>query len=428
MLLGKGVFYRTYSDFTLVYNTITHKYYKFTASVGEFLDYLKQGKSYSEIKNEIAKRFSLSDEYVDKTYDQFVELLKKENIIVENKNEATLEEHCVFESSLAVALYSVALELTYSCNEHCKHCYVCNTNRKELSLDDYKIILLQLKEMNVMNLVLTGGEVLCKKDFLEIYKYATEGLGFAVDIYSNGNLFDDTMILEVARSHPRSVHFSIYSLREEVHDAMTGIKGSLFKTLEVAQKFIDLGVAVNFKTLVMKNNYKEINLIIDYANRVGATLQIGTAFQLTHEGNDAPLEFMLNEEEIIDTFPRVFQQIGLKKDDRIAKRPGESALCSAGFSNIAINPYGDVFPCLCFPMKIGNVLEQDIKSLWNGSVLTEWRKKRFSMVEKCADCEISSICSFCPGLSLQYNGTPLKCYHNACVNTQAVLKYVKGGI
>jgi MoaA/NifB/PqqE/SkfB family radical SAM enzyme len=73
---------------------------------------------------------------------------------------------------------SGSFELTFRCNLRCAHCY-CNlplndqdTIEKELATEEVFNILDQIAEAGCLWLLITGGEPLLRKDFLEIYTYA----------------------------------------------------------------------------------------------------------------------------------------------------------------------------------------------------------------------------------------------------------------
>jgi len=72
-------------------------------------------------------------------------------------------------------LWSASWEITYRCNESCLHCFNPGashavgqkSSRKtdELKGSEWKDMLLQLKQLGVFRLLLTGGEVLLHKEF-----------------------------------------------------------------------------------------------------------------------------------------------------------------------------------------------------------------------------------------------------------------------
>lgn len=61
-------------------------------------------------------------------------------------------------------LFSVSIELTWRCVEKCIHCYIDDAPKfyakDELTLDEYKDIFQQLREMGCVSILFTGGEVL----------------------------------------------------------------------------------------------------------------------------------------------------------------------------------------------------------------------------------------------------------------------------
>ena len=84
-------------------------------------------------------------------------------------------------------LFSVLIELTYRCNLDCFFCYNDLGLRGEpLAFEQYDALLQDLAAMNVLNVVLSGGEPLAHPDFFRIGARARE-LGFVVRVKSNGH-------------------------------------------------------------------------------------------------------------------------------------------------------------------------------------------------------------------------------------------------
>jgi len=49
--------------------------------------------------------------------------------------------------------------------------------------------------------------------------------------------------------------------------------------------------------------------------------------------------------------------------------------CFSGFHSFTLSPEGDVFPCLVFNAKIGNIREEDFQQIWKSQRARETRKK-----------------------------------------------------
>jgi radical SAM protein with 4Fe4S-binding SPASM domain len=74
--------------------------------------------------------------------------------------------------------------------------------------------------------------------------------------------------------------------------------------------------------------------------------------------------------------------------------------CSAGHTLAYISPYGDVFPCVQFPLPSGNVRRQKFIDIWqNSSELNEVRAIRAKDLTVCSGCSHVGTCTRCPGLA-----------------------------
>ena len=82
-------------------------------------------------------------------------------------------------------------------------------------------------------------------------------------------------------------------------------------------------------------------------------------------------------------------------DDILAQLP-----CSAGHSFCYVSPYGEVYPCVQFPLPSGNVRRQKFLDIWQQSPqLQEVRSIRMTDLPVCSSCVHVDGCSRCPGLA-----------------------------
>jgi radical SAM protein with 4Fe4S-binding SPASM domain len=78
----------------------------------------------------------------------------------------------------------------------------------------------------------------------------------------------------------------------------------------------------------------------------------------------------------------------------------ESLPCSAGHTACYISPYGDLYPCVQFPLPSGNVRSQRFLDIWKHSPqLNEVRSITLGDVQGCSQCVHGAECSRCPGLA-----------------------------
>jgi len=78
----------------------------------------------------------------------------------------------------------------------------------------------------------------------------------------------------------------------------------------------------------------------------------------------------------------------------------EGYSCSAGHTSCYVSPYGDVFPCVQFPLPTGNLRTQSFVDIWHGSAaMDEVRSIRVKDLPTCSTCSHAGGCTRCPGLA-----------------------------
>jgi hypothetical protein len=89
--------------------------------------------------------------------------------------------------------------------------------------------------------------------------------------------------------------------------------------------------------------------------------------------------------------------------------------CGAGSSGIAVDPYGNVYPCVQWRRPVGNLHERSIRDIWTSSTgladvraLTVEAKK---MVDGFGPA--GQLLNFCPGNAAAWSGDALQVYPNA---------------
>jgi MoaA/NifB/PqqE/SkfB family radical SAM enzyme len=103
--------------------------------------------------------------------------------------------------------------------------------------------------------------------------------------------------------------------------------------------------------------------------------------------------------------------------------PGE-AVCGTGRSSLAIDPYGNIYPCVQWRRKAGNIKElASLKDMWHTSpVLIEVRKTAVEMADRLRDQEHSGgsggFCNFCLGVADLQAGDPKAYYPQAAKNAE----------
>ena len=148
---------------------------------------------------------------------------------------------------------SVHLDVTYRCNERCVHCYLDHDDKGEMTTAEIKNVLDQLAEAGVFFLVLSGGEVFMRRDFLQIVEHARKLL-FNVKVKTNGVMIHEREARRLRELGVEQVQLSVYSHRPEVHDAITKLPGSLKRTIESIRFLTSQGLKVTMSNVLMTVN------------------------------------------------------------------------------------------------------------------------------------------------------------------------------
>jgi radical SAM protein with 4Fe4S-binding SPASM domain len=78
----------------------------------------------------------------------------------------------------------------------------------------------------------------------------------------------------------------------------------------------------------------------------------------------------------------------------------DSRPCGAGHTGCYISPYGDVFPCVQFPLPTGNLRRERFSDVWRASpAMNAVREIRVRDLPTCSHCSFMATCTRCPGLA-----------------------------
>ena len=299
---------------------------------------------------------------------------------------------------------SVQLDVTYRCNERCIHCYLDHDDHGEMTNPEIRGVLDQLADAGVFFLTFSGGEVFMRKDFLDLVEYA-RSLLFCVKVKTNAFMIREKEAQRLHELSVQDVQVSIYSHRPEVHDAITLLPGSLKRSLAGIRLLRSHGVKVIIANVLMMRNLRDHDGVKELAKELEAGYTIDPTITPMMDGNRSVLRLGLGVPQLQDVFHNP-QLVGDDVDEQCAPPPpiNDSVLdefpCSAGHTACYISPYGDLFPCVQFPLPSGNVRRQSFIDIWRYSnQLNEVRSITLRDLPVCSGCGHVGTCSRCPGLA-----------------------------
>jgi radical SAM protein with 4Fe4S-binding SPASM domain len=299
---------------------------------------------------------------------------------------------------------SVQLDLTYRCNERCVHCYLDHDDHGEMTTAEIKHLLDELADAGVFILTLSGGEIFLRKDFFDILEYARLQHQFCVKLKTNAIMIREREAARIRDIGVQSIQISIYSHRPEVHDAITLVPGSLRRSLEAGRFLKSQGLRVVFANVLMVQNLEDYQGVQALAREMGVECTLDPTITPMMDGDRSILQLGVDQ----DSLRQVFRDEALVGDVEefcaISAPADENALsalpCSAGHTTCYVSPYGDVFPCVAFPLTTGNVRNQKFLDIWRHSErMKEVRAIRLKDLTTCSSCTHVGSCTRCPGLA-----------------------------
>jgi radical SAM protein with 4Fe4S-binding SPASM domain len=298
---------------------------------------------------------------------------------------------------------SVHLDITYRCNERCVHCYLDHDDLGEMTTAEIKDTLDQLADAGVFFLVLSGGEVLMRRDFFQIVEHA-RGLLFNVKIKTNGVMIRELEARRIRELGVEQVQISVYSHHPEVHDGITKLPGSLKRTIEAIRFLKSQGLKVTIANVLMTANAGDGAGVVALAKELGVPYTLDPTVTPKIDGDMSILSLRPDASELHKVFRNPDLVGDVEEFCAPPPTPGEDILegypCSAGHTACYISPYGDVFPCVQFPLPTGNVRKQKFLDIWQGSPeLEQVRSIRAKDLPVCSTCSHVGTCTRCPGLA-----------------------------
>ncbi len=302
-------------------------------------------------------------------------------------------------------LLSAHWELTYRCNEKCTHCYLdvlapYAPAPDELSTDECFRIIDELAALGVLNLTVSGGEILVRRDFFKIAEYA-RSKKFLLRLFTNGILIKPAVADQIAALHPYAVELSLYSTQPEVHDRITQLKHSWELTTRAFRLLRERGIRTVMKTPLMKENVREIHALEDFARELGAQFHYDVTITPKDSGGVAPLQHRMSDEDLRWLFHETIDP-SLWVDRNV---PQSAGTCGITLNSLALDPYGNVFPCLQTRFNAGNVRNESLRTIWEKSaVWQELSHLTLGELPVCRTCELRNLCVRCHGLALAEDG------------------------
>jgi len=308
-----------------------------------------------------------------------------------------------------------SLELTARCNLTCQHCYINEpandrvARSKELTTDQLRRIIDEIVAEGGLFLTLTGGEVMLRPDFWEIYLYARQQ-GLLVTIFTNATLVTTKIADFLAEYPPIALEISIYGYTQETYEAVTGIKGSHAKFMRGIKLLHERGLNMVIKTVVMTLNQHEFEDMKRFAQSLGARFGYDTAIFARLDGGKQPCGLRVNSEKVVEldlADPTNACEISEAFESQAeAVKSDDLYRCGAGLNTWHITAYGEMAVCTISKTVDYNLKEGHFGEAWNGPIKEMRQRKKSEVFSKCRTCQVKEYCMLCPAKATLESGNP----------------------
>jgi len=296
------------------------------------------------------------------------------------------------------------LELTHSCPLDCSFCCTSHSSvGPTLPFDHWCEVLDDLRRLGTMVAVLTGGDPLIHPDFFKIAQRARE-LKFALRIMTSGAPVDARGATAIADLHPLAVEMSLHGPTAESHDGVTRSPGSYASLASAVGLLRDLGVRMLLKAPLTQVNASLVPEMENLAELWQVPLRIDPVLTPRNNGDRSPLASVANTAAVRGVLKGMGETA---MQDLVVDREPGGRNCGLGRTTLAVDPSGDVFPCIQWRNgTLGNVRESRLLDLWKESNL---RKEVALVAQRANDrlIEIGGPASrhpFCPAVARQITG------------------------
>jgi MoaA/NifB/PqqE/SkfB family radical SAM enzyme len=277
-------------------------------------------------------------------------------------------------------------EITAACNLNCKMCYAKKTSPNDLSVEAWKHIFKDAVDAGLVYALLTGGEPFLRSDFITLYTYLYD-LGTRITIFSNGTVFNDSLLETFKQRPPELIVFSIYGVNEATSHSITQtpmVTRKLNHTIDLLKAH---SINVSLRVLPLKPLFNELDHIIEYAKVKDVPLSFTDYIFPVETPSFNVLTWRLDPKEL-----SVFKTKLTRGKKNNQNKTSKQASCAALRAAYFINHLGEMQPCaLAYTPRL-SVLSTSFLDVFN-TLSKQFESLKTSAL--CQACDLKEDCLEC---------------------------------
>lgn len=273
-------------------------------------------------------------------------------------------------------------QVTHNCPARCEYCNAWATRMPNLSMEEIDIILKKLERMGVLQLAITGGEPLLRKDIGRIVQQGTQR-GMLVTVITSGLIGSEELFLSLMQNGLAVLAFSLDGANKETHEEFR--RGTSFaKVIDCIKMAVRIrnqhgfSTRINTSTVIHRNSLPELERIAALTQELGvdhASYQPVWAIKddtdfiekfgfahtdqlLLEQARDTILGIPnANLKEYVQLLPDFYARY---------EKIQEEIQCFAGRAYVFVDYKGDLYPCTTWAKSFGSLLREEPATLLEG--------------------------------------------------------------
>ncbi len=396
-------------SFYLIINVANKHWLKVTTQAHDFLLKCGGDRPLAEVVSETSRLFGVEEAALTALRAEFI----RQGFLVQagREQEVVCDAGCTAEGGILVYL-----NVTERCNLNCPMCYfnAVKGGKDPLTADEINQISDRLAANGVVEVVISGGEPLIRRDIFEILEHARP-LFKKIYLLTNGTLLASMERCEKLAGLVDRVQVSLDGSRPEIHERIRG-KGTFDRTIQGIKNLKRAGVRELTTSLTLNLiNLEDAGHVLELAGELGVGFDF-SRFTPIGRGYQNQGSMAITSRQMLDVF-RMVQQRALEKGTvrmdplyRQLGRPIRLKCGAGGPSFFSVGPDGSVYPCHVLhkpEFRMGNALaEGDLRSMIrNSPVVRLFAELEVDKRNTCKDCFVRYFCGGgCPANSYMAHG------------------------
>lgn len=301
----------------------------------------------------------------------------------------------------APAPIAMLAELTHRCPLSCPYCsnpIDLARKEQELPTQTWADAFQQAADLGVLQLHLSGGEPLARRDLTDLVKAARDA-GLYTNLITSAIGLTQKRLQELDDAGLDHIQLSLQGTDAEMADYIGGYKGGFDRKMQAAEWIRDQGMPLTLNTVLHRKNLHQLPRAIEMAVEMkarrievaivqfhGWALQSRAALMPTKDQADeagrivADARVRLKGQLVLDYVPADYHT-------------GVPKRCMGGWGLVGLNiaPDGQVLPCHAAQSIPGltfeNIADTPLRKIWNDSVAFNAYRGEDWMQEPCLSCE-----------------------------------------